>query len=110
MKNIMAEATDDSSHIVNPTVAEDEDAIRSYLAATTEMNGRRLIRASSDTNAFERPTRPVLFGAVPRRPVGRTVRSSRTAEKCEIIGKIGRAIRGRTGAHVSNIAVQIMLE
>ncbi|OJJ03067.1 hypothetical protein ASPVEDRAFT_72823 [Aspergillus versicolor CBS 583.65] len=88
MGGIVADATNDSSHVVSPAIVGDRDAIGAYLAPNPEENGRRLIRTSSAVNFSARPVRPVLFSTVPRRPIGRTVHSSRTAAKCEIIEKM----------------------
>lgn len=81
---IVAEAGDNSSHVVSPAVAEDNDILESYLSTIPDSRRPSLIRANSNSN---RPMRPVLFNTVPRRPLGLFTNQSLPATKCEIIEK-----------------------
>ncbi|KNG86371.1 Zn(II)2Cys6 transcription factor [Aspergillus nomiae NRRL 13137] len=81
---IVAEAGDDSSHIVSPAVAEDNDVLESYLSTVPDARRRSIIR--TDPNS-RRPVRPVLFNTVPRRPLGVSANQSLPATKCEFIEK-----------------------
>lgn len=81
---IVAEADDDSSHIVSPAVADDNDILESYLSATPSAQTRYLIRTSSKS---DRHLGPVRFNAVPRRPLGVVANQSFAASKCELIEK-----------------------
>lgn len=81
---IVAEADDDSSHIVSPAVADDNDILQSYLSATPSAQTRYLIRTSSKS---DRHLGPVRFNAVPRRPLGVVANQSFAASKCELIEK-----------------------
>ena len=81
---IVTEAGDDSSHIVSPAVAEDNDVLESYLSTVPDARRRSIIR--TDPNS-RRPVRPVLFNTVPRRPLGVSANQSLPATKCEFIEK-----------------------
>ncbi|KAE8359288.1 fungal-specific transcription factor domain-containing protein [Aspergillus caelatus] len=81
---IVAEAGDNTSHIVSPAVAEDNDVLESYLSTVPDARRRSVIR--SDPNS-RRPVRPVLFNTVPRRPLGVSANQSLPATKCELIEK-----------------------
>lgn len=81
---MVAEADDDSSHIVSPAVADDNDILESYLSATPSAQTRYLIRTSSKPN---RHLGPVRFNVVPRRPLGVVANQSFAASKCEVIEK-----------------------
>ncbi|KAL5341889.1 fungal-specific transcription factor domain-containing protein [Aspergillus crustosus] len=80
----LTEADEDSSHIVSPAVADDNDILESYLSAIPSARKRYLIRTSSDSS---RHLRPVRFNVVPRRPLGVVANQSLAASKCEIIEK-----------------------
>ncbi|PGH01110.1 hypothetical protein GX51_05425 [Blastomyces parvus] len=85
---IFADGGNKGSHIVSPTMADDNEILESYVTATTETtNGRRLVRAAPPTNASIRTARPVLFATVPRRPPGVTSHTTRISEKCDLIEK-----------------------
>lgn len=81
---IVTEAGNDSSHIVSPAVAGDNDILESYLSAIPAARSRCLARTSSASN---RPLRPVRFNVVPRRPLGVAANQSPAASKCEVIEK-----------------------
>ncbi|KAJ5742730.1 uncharacterized protein N7511_011131 [Penicillium nucicola] len=81
LAGIIAEAEDDSSHIVSPAVADDNEILESYLSAVPATR-RGPVRTGSSSN---RPLRPVRFNIVPRRPLGVTGGQSLAASKCEII-------------------------
>jgi hypothetical protein len=81
---IVAEAEDDSSHIVSPAVADDNDILESYLSAIPSSRKRYLIRTSASSDGH---LRPVRFNLVPRRPLGVVANQSLAAAKCEIIEK-----------------------
>lgn len=84
LMGMVAEADDDSSHIVSPAVADDNDILESYLSATPSAQTRYLIRTSSKPN---RHLGPVRFNVVPRRPLGVVANQSFAASKCEVIEK-----------------------
>ncbi|KAL4865299.1 hypothetical protein BDV12DRAFT_174822 [Aspergillus spectabilis] len=84
LMGIVAEAEDDSSHIVSPAVADDNDILESYLSAIPSSRRRYLVRTSSNSN---RHLRPVRFNMVPRRPLGVVANQSLAASKCEVIEK-----------------------
>ncbi|KAJ5386872.1 hypothetical protein N7509_009413 [Penicillium cosmopolitanum] len=79
---IVAEAGDDSSHIISPAVADDNDILDSYLSTAQTEKRRCLARSSSTSN---RPLRPVRFNVVPRRPLGVSVKQSVAESKLEVI-------------------------
>ncbi|KAB8279670.1 fungal-specific transcription factor domain-containing protein [Aspergillus minisclerotigenes] len=81
---IVTEVGDNSSHIVSPVVAEDNDVLESYLSTVPDARRRSIIR--TDPNS-RRPVRPVLFNTVPRRPLGVSATQSLPATKCEFIEK-----------------------
>lgn len=80
---IVAETGDNSSHIVSPSVADDNEILESYLSAISP--GRRCLLRT--TPSLNQSPRPVRFNIVPRRPLGVTVNQSLAASKCEIIEK-----------------------
>ncbi|OAX80324.1 hypothetical protein ACJ72_05344 [Emergomyces africanus] len=84
---IFAEGGNKGSHIVSPTMADDSDILESYVTATTETNGKQLVRVAPPASATIRTARPVLFDTVPKRPPGVTSHTSRASEKCELIEK-----------------------
>ncbi|CEL02244.1 hypothetical protein ASPCAL03415 [Aspergillus calidoustus] len=84
LMGIVSEAEDDSSHIVSPAVADDNDILESYLSAIPSSRKRYLIRTSSSSDGH---LRPVRFNLVPRRPLGVVANQSLAAAKCEIIEK-----------------------
>jgi hypothetical protein len=81
---IVSETGDDTSHIVSPAFADDNDVLESYLSTLPEIRRRCIIHTNPSSN---RPLRPVLFNTVPRRPLGVTANQSPAAMKCEIIEK-----------------------
>ncbi|KAL4782177.1 fungal-specific transcription factor domain-containing protein [Aspergillus varians] len=81
---IVTEADDDSSHIVSPAVADDNDILESYLSALPSTQRRYLSRTGSDSNQHFGPVR---FNIVPRRPLGIVANQSFAASKCELIEK-----------------------
>lgn len=83
LAGIVSEAGDNSSHIVSPAVADDNEILERYLSAAPA-GQRCLVRTSPSPN---RPLRPVRFNAVPRRPLGVAVNQSLAASKCEVIEK-----------------------
>ncbi|EEP81810.1 predicted protein [Uncinocarpus reesii 1704] len=84
---ILADASNNSSHVVSPAVADDSDMLESYLTTTTTASGRRLIGSFPGADVAARPARPVLFSVVPKRPYSVTSHTSRASEKCELIEK-----------------------
>lgn len=84
LMSIVTEAGDDSSHIVSPAVADDNDILQSYLSAFPATQRRCLVRTSQNSN---RPLRPARFNVVPRRPLGVAANQSLAASKCEVIEK-----------------------
>lgn len=84
LMGIVAEAGDDSSHVVSPAVADDNDILESYLSAVPTSQRRSLVRTRSASN---RPLRQVRFNLVPRKPLGVTANQSLAASKCEVIEK-----------------------
>lgn len=81
---IVAETGDDSSHIVSPAVANDNDILESYLSTIPGARRRCLIRPSFDSG---RAIKPVLFNTVSRRPLGMNTKQTLAATKCEYIEK-----------------------
>lgn len=81
---IVAETGDDSSHIVSPAVANDNDVLESYLSTIPGARRRCLIRPSFDSG---RAIKPVLFNTVSRRPLGMNTKQTLAATKCEYIEK-----------------------
>lgn len=79
---IVAEAGDDSSHIISPAVADDNDILESYLSTAQTEKRRCLARSSHTSNA---PLRPVRFNVVPRRPLGVSAKQSLAEAKLEVI-------------------------
>lgn len=79
---IVAEAGDDSSHIISPAVADDNDILESYLSTAQTEKRRCLARSSPTSNG---PLRPVRFNVVPRRPLGVSAKQSIAESKLEII-------------------------
>ncbi|KAJ5590393.1 hypothetical protein N7450_004365 [Penicillium hetheringtonii] len=79
---IVAEAGDNSSHIISPAVADDNDILESYLSAAQTEKRRCLARSNHTSNA---PLRPVRFNVVPRRPLGVSVKQSLAEAKVELI-------------------------
>lgn len=84
LMSIVTEAGDNSSHIVSPAVADDNDILESYLSAVPAAQSRYLVRTSQTS---DRPLRPVRFNVVPRRPLGVAANQSLAASKCEVIEK-----------------------
>ncbi|KAL4946056.1 fungal-specific transcription factor domain-containing protein [Aspergillus oleicola] len=83
LMGIATDAEDDSSHIVSPAVADDNDILESYLSAIPTARRRHMISTSSSNRHFG----PVRFNAVPRRPLGVVANQSFAASKCELIEK-----------------------
>lgn len=79
---IVAEAADGNSHIISPAVADDNDILESYLSTAQTEKRRCLARSSPTSNG---PLRPVRFNAVPRRPLGVSVKQSVAESKLEVI-------------------------
>lgn len=84
LMGIVAEADGDSSHIVSPAVADDNDILESYLSATPSAQTRYVVRTNSKS---DRHLGPVRFNVVPRRPLGIVANQSFAASKCELIEK-----------------------
>lgn len=84
---IVTETGDDSSHVISPAVADDNDILESYISATPLARRRCLVRPSA-TASSARPMRPVRFNIVPRRPLGVTANQTLAESKCEIIEKL----------------------
>lgn len=84
LMGIVSETGDDSSHIVSPAIADDNDILESYLSTLPDARRRCIIQANPGSN---RPLRPVLFNNVPKQPLGVTANQSLAAMKCEIIEK-----------------------
>lgn len=84
LRGIVAETGENSSHIISPAVADDSEFLESYLSTIPDARRTSLIRTSVTSS---RPMRPVLFGTVPRRPLGVSSNQSLPATKCEIIEK-----------------------
>lgn len=82
MVGIVAEAGDDSSHIISPAVADDNDILESYLS-TAQVEKRRCLARSGPTS--NGPLRPVRFNVVPRRPLGVSAKQSVAEAKLEVI-------------------------
>ncbi|KAL4981055.1 fungal-specific transcription factor domain-containing protein [Aspergillus desertorum] len=81
---IGAEAEDDSSHIISPAVADDNDILESYLSTIPFAEKRYIIPTGSNSN---RHLGPMRFNVVPRRPLGVVANQSFAASKCELIEK-----------------------
>jgi hypothetical protein len=64
---LVAEVGDNSSHIVSPAVAEDNEILETYLSTIPDARRRYIVRTNPNSS---RPVRPVLFNTVPRRPLG----------------------------------------
>ncbi|KAL4806233.1 fungal-specific transcription factor domain-containing protein [Aspergillus unguis] len=80
----IAEADEDSSHIVSPAVADDNDILESYLSAIPFAQKRSFTGTNQASN---RHVGPVRFNVVPRRPLGVVANQSFAASKCEVIEK-----------------------
>jgi hypothetical protein len=87
VSGILADAGDNSSHIVGPVNVDDSDILESYLSTTPAAGGTRLIRSYSTSDASDRSTRPVLFRTVPKRSAGVASYQCRASEKCALIEK-----------------------
>ena len=81
---IVADTDENSSHVVSPAVADDNNVLESYLSAMSEARCRCPIRTNSNPNPL---ARRVLFSTVPRRPLGVTMNQSLAAMKREVIEK-----------------------
>ncbi|KAL4753107.1 hypothetical protein BDW72DRAFT_44892 [Aspergillus terricola var. indicus] len=81
---IGAESEGDSSHIISPAVADDNDILESYLSTTPFAQKRCMIPTGTNSN---RHFGPVRFNVVPRRPLGVVANQSFAASKCELIEK-----------------------
>ncbi|KAL4991899.1 fungal-specific transcription factor domain-containing protein [Aspergillus falconensis] len=81
---IAAEAEEDSSHIISPAVADDNDILESYLSAIPFAKKRCMVPTGSSSN---RHFGSVRFNVVPRRPLGVVANQSFAASKCELIEK-----------------------
>lgn len=79
---IVAEVGENSSHIISPAVADDNDILESYLSTAQTEKRRCLARSSSTSNG---PLRPVRFNVVPRRPLGVGAKQSVAEAKLELI-------------------------
>lgn len=84
LMGIDEEAGDNSSHIVSPAVAEDNEVLEKYLSAVPTAQRGSLIRTGSASNFS---LRPVRFNVVSRRPLGVSTTQSLAVSKCEIIEK-----------------------
>ncbi|CAG8363090.1 unnamed protein product [Penicillium salamii] len=84
LMGIDEEAGDNSSHIVSPAVAEDNEVLEKYLSAVPTAQRGSLIRTGSASNCS---LRPVRFNVVSRRPLGVSTTQSLAVSKCEIIEK-----------------------
>ncbi|XHG07882.1 hypothetical protein AWENTII_011012 [Aspergillus wentii] len=80
---IVAESGENSSHVVSPAVADDNNVLESYLSAIPDARRRCLVGMSSGLHRG----RPVLFNSVLRRPLGVNANQSLAAIKCELIEK-----------------------
>lgn len=83
LASLVTEIGENSSHVVSPAVADDNDILESYLSAVP-VTRKCLVPTSPSSN---RPLRPVRFNIVSRRPLGITANQSLAASKCEIIEK-----------------------
>jgi hypothetical protein len=81
---IGAESESDSSHIISPAVADDNDILESYLSTIPFAQKRCMIPTGSNSN---RHFGPVWFNVVPRRPLGVVANQTFAASKCELIEK-----------------------
>lgn len=84
---LVTETGDESSHIISPAVADDNDILESYISATPLSRRRCLVRPNANASST-RPMRPVRFNVVPRRPLGVPVNQTLAESKCEIIEKL----------------------
>lgn len=80
----IADTGDISSHVISPAVVDDNNVLERYLSATPQASSRYLVRTHSNP---KRLIRPVLFNAVPRRPLGVPAHQSLAEMKCELIEK-----------------------
>lgn len=87
LMGIVTETGDDSTHVISPAVADDNEILESYISATPRARKRCLVRPSA-TASSARPMRPVRFNIVPRRPLGVTANRTLAESKCEIIEKL----------------------
>lgn len=81
---IANETGNDSSHVISPAVADDNEILESYLSASPLARRRCLVRPSATST---RTMRPVRFNIVPRRPLGITANQTLAESKCEVIEK-----------------------
>lgn len=84
LMDIATETGNDSSHVISPAVAEDNEILESYLSTIPLVRRRCLVRQSSSSS---QPARPVRFNTVPRRPLGVTANQTLAASKCEVVEK-----------------------
>lgn len=73
---------EDSSHIVSPAVADDNDILESYLSARPLPQGCSGIRSRRQLGVGQ-----VRFNTVSRRPLGVVPNQSFAASKCELVEK-----------------------
>ncbi|KAF2153591.1 hypothetical protein K461DRAFT_312932 [Myriangium duriaei CBS 260.36] len=93
---IFAESGDHSTHVVSPAIANDNDELESYLSNNPNTGKRRITHTLSHSTMTDRPSRPVLFNTVIRRPLGVNANQSLAASKCELIEKL-------LGPHVMDV-------
>lgn len=84
LMDIATETGNDSSHVISPAVADDNEILESYLSTIPLARKRRLVRQSTSST---QPARPVRFNTVPRRPLGVTANQTLAASKCEVVEK-----------------------
>jgi hypothetical protein len=88
LMHVLAETGDKSTHIISPTIVDDNEILERYLSNASVPPRRRMIRADSSSSQPGRPIRPVLFTMVPRRPLGVSQNQSLACNKCEVIEKL----------------------
>ncbi|KAI1370184.1 fungal-specific transcription factor domain-containing protein [Hypoxylon crocopeplum] len=79
------DAEHENPHIISPAMTRDSQILTDYLSAmSSDGYGIRLIRPKSAGSS----SRPILFTAVQKRPVGLTINPNPSYTKCQIIEKI----------------------
>ncbi|KAB8078881.1 hypothetical protein BDV29DRAFT_187562 [Aspergillus leporis] len=102
---LVAEVGDNSSHIVSPAVAEDNEILETYLSTIPDARRRYIVRTNPNSS---RPVRPVLFNTVPRRPLGVSANQSLQAmalpiAECHIV-----SFRNAYVTHKKNISPALL--
>jgi hypothetical protein len=87
LMGLLGEAAEDSSHIVSPAVADDNEVLQSYLSTFPDSRSRLLSRKIQNSTSHLGPLRRVMFDTIPKRPLGVLASQPVASQKLEIIEK-----------------------